>query len=254
MARARGPPGRGRHQGLRPVGGRGAHRGIQDLRQGPDARLRRAHGGARGVPRPRGGGGAPGLRLLPRGAQGRRAGGGQGSDHRAGRARGARGARRVLRREALRGHRGGARGVPRRRGAVPARALRRRARRAAGAGTGLQARARRRRRPEHRRHGELLARAGLRPRGGRGARATRAPADRRRAASPRNALPRHPLRGTHDDLRRPARARVQLPLRRSRDAGGAPAAAQRPGGAARGGRHARRPGGRGAGVVARTGP
>ena len=85
--------------------------------------------------------------------------------------RGARGARRVLRREALRRDRGGARGVPRRRGAVAAGALRRRARRAAGAGAGLQARARRRRGPEHRRHGELLARARLRPRGGRGARA-----------------------------------------------------------------------------------
>ena len=90
------------------------------------------------------------LRLLPGGAEGRRARGGEGSDHRAGRARGARGARRVLRREALRRHRGGARGVPGRRGALAARALRRRARGAAGAGAGLQARPRRRRGPEHR--------------------------------------------------------------------------------------------------------
>ena len=48
------------------------------------------------------------------------------------------------------------------RGAVAARALRRRARRAAGAGAGLQAHLRRRRGPEHRRHGQLLAGAGLR--------------------------------------------------------------------------------------------
>ena len=49
------------------------------------------------------------------------------------------------------------------RGALAAGALRRRARRAAGAGAGLQARLRRRRGPEHRRHGQLLAGAGLRP-------------------------------------------------------------------------------------------
>ena len=66
--------------------------GIEDLREGADARRRRADRLVRGAPRPRGGARAPRLRLLPGGAQGRRAGGGQGRDHRPGRGRGARGA------------------------------------------------------------------------------------------------------------------------------------------------------------------
>ena len=67
----------------------------------------------------------------------------------------------VLRRPALRRDRGRARGVPRGRGALAARALRRRARDPAGARPGLQADRRGRRGPEHRRHGQLLARARL---------------------------------------------------------------------------------------------
>ena len=62
------------------------------------------------------------------------------------------------------GRAGRGRGVPRGRGAVAARAVRRRARRADGAGAGLQADRRRRHRPEHRRHGQLLAGPGHRRR------------------------------------------------------------------------------------------
>ena len=46
-----------------------------------------------------------------------------------------------------------------------------------------------------------------------------APAGRRRAAPPRHAVPRDPLRGPDAHRRRPARARVQRALRRPRDAG-----------------------------------
>ena len=90
------------------------------------------------------------------------------------------------------------------RGALPARALRRRARGGAGAGAGLQARIRDGDEGPNtggmgsyspvpgfdREAAEELVRLG-------------SPADRGRAAPPRNALPRHPLRGPDDDLRRP---------------------------------------------------
>ena len=48
--------------------------------------------------------------------------------------------------------------------------------------------------------------------------AARPPADRGRARTPRHAVPRRPLRGDHAAPRRAAGARVQRPLRRSRDA------------------------------------
>ena len=158
-------------------------------------RRRRADRLARGLPRPRRGGRPPGLRLLPGGAEGRRAGRRQGRDHRRRRARGARGARRVLRaserfgdtevvlEEFLEGEEL----------SLLALCDGERAR-AAGAGAGLQAHLRRRRGAQHRRHGQLLARArrGRRPRGG--DRARRPPADRRRAAPPGHALPRGALR------------------------------------------------------------
>ena len=109
----------------------------------------------------------------------------------ASRGRGARGGRGLLRRAALRRDDRGAGGVPRGRGALAAGALRRRERRAAGAGPGLQADLRRRRGAEHRRHGQLLAGARLRPGRGRGDRRRGAPAGRRgdgaRAARPSTA-------------------------------------------------------------------
>ena len=80
------------------------------------------------------------------------------------------------------------------------------------------------------------------------------PADRRRAAPPRHALPRRALRRPDDDRGRSQGARVQLPLRRPGDAGRAAAPALGPARAARGGRHP--PGGLagvGAGLVARLG-
>ena len=80
--------------------------------------------------------------------------------------------------------------------------------------------------PEHGRHGLLLA----------GARASTPSARARSCAAvhqpvvdelraPRHAVPRRPLRRADADRRRPAGARVQRPLRRPRDAGGAAAAA-----------------------------
>ena len=97
------------------------------------------------------------------------------------------------------------RGVPRRRGALAAGALRRRARGADGARAGLQADLRRRRGAEHRRHGLLLARARHRRRADRRALGARAPADRRPAARARHALPRRPLRRDHAHRRRAPR-------------------------------------------------
>ena len=73
-----------------------------------------------------------------------------------------------------------------------------------------------------------------------GDRRARAPADRGRAAAPRHAVPRHPLRGSDDGRGRQREgARVQRPLRRSRDAGRAAAAALRPARPARGARPSR---------------
>ena len=157
-------------------------------------------------------------------------------------------ARGVPRAAAARDRAGRGGGVPRRRGAVAARDLRRRARDPDGARAGLQAHLRRRRGAEHRRHGLLLARARLR----RGARAgaVRAgpPAGRRRAAPPRHAVPRDPLRRPDAHGRRRARAGVQRALRRPRDAGGAAAAALRPARRARARVRAGRARGRRAGV------
>ena len=58
----------------------------------------------------------------------------------------------------------------------------------------------------------------------RGARRARPPADRRRAAPPRHAVPRGALRGADDDRSGAEGARVQRALRRPGDAGGAAAA------------------------------
>ena len=89
-------------------------------------------------------------------------------------------------------------------------------------------------------HAEVLARAV-------------APADRRRAAPPRHALPRRALRRPDDDRGRAEGARVQLPLRRPRDPGRAAAAALRPARAARALDAPGRPRGRAARVVAASG-
>ena len=101
--------------------------------------------------------------LIPCRPEGRRARRRKGSGDRRHRGRSDRGGRDVLRRAAIRRHRGGARGAPGGRGAVPARALRRRERPPARPRPGLQADPRRRPRPEHRRHGELLAGSRVRP-------------------------------------------------------------------------------------------
>ena len=76
--------------------------------------------------------------------------------------------------------RGRDRGIHGRRGGQPLRAVRRRARAAAGRRAGPQARLRRRQGPEHRRHGRLLAGAGARPGDVRARDARDRPADRAR--------------------------------------------------------------------------
>ena len=81
-------------------------------------------------------------------------------------------------------------------------------------------------RPEHGRHGRLLAGPGDPTRAARRDRRDRAPAGARRARAPRHAVPRRPLRRA--DARPPTAregARVQRALRRSGDAGRAPAPA-----------------------------
>ena len=174
--RARGAAGRRRGRrprgirdpGLRPERGRRRARGIEGVREGADEGGRGADRRPRPAPQPRGGGRAAGGSLLPGGAEGRRAGGGQGGDPLRDRGRGARGRRCLLHRAALRRDGRRPRGVPRGRGALDAGDLRRRERRPAGARPGLQADLRRRRGAEHRRHGQLLAGARLRADRGRG--------------------------------------------------------------------------------------
>ena len=165
----------------------------------------------------------------PGGAEGRRAGRGQGSDHlRDARRRRARPPPSSSTERRFGETRGGPRGVPRRRGALAARPLRRRERGAAGARPGLQADRRRRR-------GARTPAAWAATRRSRASRPTRSsrsstrpPAGRRGDGAARDALPRRPLRRADDDRRRAQGARVQHPLRRPRDAGGAAAAALRP--------------------------
>ena len=167
------------------------------------------------------------IAALPHGAQGRRAGRGQGRRDRGRRGRGARGARRRCSSTRRFGD------EPVRRRGVPdgvelsaARAVRRRERAPARPRAGLQAHRRRRHRPEHRRHGRVLA----------GATAS-TPADRGRARArccsrsstscARRGTPFHGVlyAGPDAHRRRPEGARVQRPLRRSGDPGRAPAPA-----------------------------
>ena len=138
------------------------------------------------------------------------------------------GADRDARGAPLRRRPGRRRGVPRRRGALAVRDLRRRARGPDGPRAGLQADLRRRRGAEHRRHGRLLA--GRRRAGLRRARRGDPPAGGRPAARARHAVSRRALRGADAHRRRPAGHRVQRALRRPRDPGRAAAAAQRPAG------------------------
>ena len=111
---------------------------------------------------------------------------------------------------------GRGRGVPRRPRGLPLRGLRRDDGAGAAARAGLQAHPRRRPRPQHRRHGCLLAAAvGARRPRRRGPR-DRRPAHPRRDGAPRRPLRRHPVRRARAHRRRPAGDRVQLPLRRPR--------------------------------------
>ena len=87
----------------------------------------------------------------------------------------------------------------------------------------------------------------------RGVLRARAPADRRPPARARDAVSRRPLRRDHAHRRRAEGARVQRPLRRSRDAGGAAAPALGRLRAAHRRRAPRRPGGRRARVRRRLG-
>ena len=88
------------------------------------------------------------------------------------------------------------------RGAVAARALRRRARDPDGAGAGLQAHLRRRRGAEHRRHGLLLAGPRLRRGARRASCARRSTSRSSTSCAARHAVPRDPLRRPDADRRR----------------------------------------------------
>ena len=122
---------------------------------------------------------------------------------------------RVRRRRPLRRHRGGhdrARGVG-------VRGVRRHPGRGAGPRPGLQAGRRRRHRPEHRRHGRLLAPGVAARRLRRGHRGPLRRADPGRAAPARDRLPRAALRRADGHARRAQAGRVQHPLRRPRQPG-----------------------------------
>ena len=220
--RPRRPPPVDGHPGVRPLARRRGDRGLEDVREGGHGRRGRAHrGDARRADRALR---AQGRR--PRRGQGRRrlphAGGGRG------RARRARRARRPARR----------RGAARRPRGVGVRALRRRHRARAPGRAGLQARRGRRPGPEHRRDGVVRPGSRLRRRRGRGARRPHLPPGPGRARGARPPVRRDAVRGADADAGRPAGARVQLPLRRSRDAVAAAARRRRP---ARSARRALRP-------------
>ena len=106
---------------------------------------------------------------------------------------------------------------------------------------GLQADLRRRSRPQHRRHGVVLAAAvgAARPR--RPGPRDRRPADAGRDGAPWRPLRRHPVRRARAHRRRPTGDRVQLPLRRPRHPTRARAADLLPRRPPQGGRR-RRPG------------
>ena len=224
--RAFGPSGRGRapggQQGVR-QGGHGRRRRA-DRARGDRDRRGRGHGGRR-RPRPAGRG------------QGRRPGRRQGRRGRRHRGRGARGAGGLpgggrLRRG--RARRGGGGGPDRARG-VAARDLRRPGAGALPGGPRLQADRRGQHRPQHRRHGLGLARAGHPGRAGRRAARPGAPAGGGGDGAPRRAVLGRALRRPDDDRGRAAGAGVQHPLRRPRDPGAAAALGGRRAGRADGG-------------------
>ena len=118
------------------------------------------------------------------------------------------------------------RGAARGRGAVGLRSVRRRARRSRSAPRATTSARRRRHRAEHRRDGDVLAGAGIRPGRGRGAPRPDPPAGVRAARPPRLAVRRRAVRRADADGRGAAGAGVQLPVRRPRDAVAAAAASR----------------------------
>ena len=178
---------------------------------------------------PRGGGRSSSPRLLPGGAEGRRAGGGQGRDHLRQRGRGARGGRRLLHRAALRRRR---RWCWR----SSSRARSSRCWRSATARTWC------RWRPPRTTSGSSTATRGRTPAAWAATRRCRAsaPPRSRRSSTPSTGRSSPRWRGAGSPFHGvlyaglmigadgPQGARVQRPLRRPRDAGGAAAAALRP--------------------------
>ena len=148
-------------QGIRPDQGRGPAGKLEEFHQGAVPRQQYSDRGLRPFHRCRRGEG-----LYPRagradrgqGGRSRRRQGRRGGDDRRGSARGG---RHDVRRRSWRGRRRSrGRGIHAGRGGLVLRAVRRRARAAAGHRAGPQARLRRRQGAEHRRHGRLFAGAG----------------------------------------------------------------------------------------------
>ena len=124
----------------------------------------------------------------------------------------------LLRRLRCGRRRGRDRGVPGRRGGELLRPGRRHARPAARRGAGPQARLRRRHRPQHRRHGRLLAGAGDDRRDDPPHHGRDHLADRARHGRARHALQGRAVCRPDDHRGRPQADRIQRALRRSRDA------------------------------------
>ena len=177
----------------------GAYERFTDARQG-----HRLHRGAGRAHR------GQGRRACRR--QGRRGG-------RDGRAGDRGGARHAVGQPLRRGRRvGGDRGIPGRRGGELLRAVRRRACAAAGRRAGPQAGLRRRQGTQHRRHGRLFAGAGVRRRDAEAHDGRDHPAHRARHGRGRHALQGRALCRPDDHRPGPEDLRIQLPLRRSRNA------------------------------------
>ena len=229
-------------QGVRPLQGRRPARGLEGLHQGPLPRARHSHRRLRPLLGRKVGEGLSREPEDPDRRQGRRPRRRQGRGDRRDVGAGGGRRRRLLRRH-LRGgrRRDRHRGVPRGRGGERLCPRRRQERAPPRQRPGPQARRRRRYRPQHRRHGRLLAgpRHDARDDGAGDGRDH--PPDRAGDGRARHTLQGRAVPRRHDHERRPQALRVQRALRRSRVPGADAAPQIRPArrAARHGGRRAR---------------